>query len=118
MTNDTMSIAQAQDYMGALTEQLETIMPDWCCVTRYQERQHRKVYSEGVTIDGSDDHDCQSGTWTYTMCYYVDVCDERRAYLEYRFDRDGQVKNGRFYGSPKEAAEFMYQAALADGGNN
>lgn len=118
MTNDTMSLAQAHDYMGELTEQLEAIMPDGGCMSTYQERQHRKVWSEGVTIDGSDDHDCLPGTWTYTLCYYVDLCDEGRAYLEYRFDRQGRVKSGRFYGSPKEAAELIYQAALTDGSIN
>lgn len=111
-----MSIAQAHDYLGKVKEHLETIMPEGGCMSTYQEHQHRKVWSEGVTIDGSDDHDFEPGAYTYTVCYVADPCEDK-ARIDYRFVKCGNKTTGRFYGSPKEAAEWLYAEAIKDADN-
>lgn len=116
MDKNFMSIAQAQDYLGKVKEHLETAMPLGGSIRTWQEWAHKEVWSEGVTIDGSDDHDCTPGTYTYTVCYVAYPCEDK-ARIDYRFERCGDVTSGRFHGSPKEAADCLYAEAIKDANN-
>lgn len=117
MKERTMTIAQAQEFLGKVLAIVEKEMPEYCDVETRKIRRGGRVQYESVVIDYSDDYECLPGYQLFAISYYVMSHEDDVAAIRKEQVREGAyLTTVPFEGEPEEAAAYL-MAELCEGYN-
>lgn len=110
----TMTIAEAKAFLSQVQEKVENELPEYCTVETFQSHCRKRVDSEGVTVDYSDDYDCAEHTYTYTLSYYVMCHEDNVAAIRQEKVWNGALTSIPFTGNVDEAAAYLLEGLYKD----
>lgn len=110
MKERTMTIAQAQEFLGKVNAIVEGAMPQFCDIETRKIRRGGRVQEESVIVDYSDDYECAPGCYLYGISYYVmshedDVAAIRKEHIT----GARYISTEPFEGTPEEAAAYLME---------
>lgn len=105
-----MTQAEAKEFLNEVLTIVENELKGCCSVRTYQERMRGQVWGEGVTVDTCYEEGQGSFIDTRTICYHL-CCLGGKAILRHECVEDYGMGTMTmpFYGSAKEAADYLLE---------